>query len=89
MYQAVSSQSTDPPIHSDMYIAARTATETFQSYIDDVKDDLQKLNNGMQTIQKMLQQLITPTSTVKKAVSTQRSGMTASAGGTHGPNGRY
>jgi hypothetical protein len=41
-----------------MYIAASTAMETFQSYIDDAKEDVQELNNGMQTIQKMLQQLI-------------------------------
>jgi polyhydroxyalkanoate synthesis regulator phasin len=61
MYQAVSSQPTDLPIHSDMSIAASTTMETFQSDIDDVKDDVQELKNGMQTIQNMLQQLITPT----------------------------
>jgi hypothetical protein len=41
MYQGVSSQPTDPPIHSDMSIAASTAMETFQSEIDDVKEDVQ------------------------------------------------
>jgi prophage DNA circulation protein len=89
MYQAFSSQPTDPPIHSDMSIAERTAMETFQSDIDDVKEDVQELKNGMQTIQKMLQQLITPTSTVKTIVNTEPSGLTASNGGTHGPAGRY
>jgi hypothetical protein len=49
-----------------MSIAARTAMETFQSYIDDVKEDVQDLKNGMKTIQKILQQLITPTATVNK-----------------------
>jgi hypothetical protein len=47
MYQAVSSQPTDPPIHSDMSIAASTAMENFQSEIDDVKEDVQELKNGM------------------------------------------
>jgi prophage DNA circulation protein len=61
IYQSVSSQPTAPPIHSDMSIAASTAMETFQSDIYDVKEDIQELNNGMQNIQKMLQQLITPT----------------------------
>jgi hypothetical protein len=89
MYQAISSQPTDPPIHSDMSIAAITAMETFQSDIDYVKEDIQELKNGMQTIQKMPQQLITPTSTVKTTVSTEPSGPTASTGGTHGPAGRY
>jgi prophage DNA circulation protein len=89
MYQVVSSQPTDPPIHSDMSIAASTAMETFQSEIDDVKEDVQELKNGIQTIHKMLQQLITPTATVKTTVSTEPSGMTASTGGTHGPAGRY
>jgi prophage DNA circulation protein len=89
MYQAVSSQPTDPPIHSDMSIAASTAMETFQSDIDDVKEDVQELNNGMQTIQKMLQHLIKPTATVKTTVSTEPSGLMASTGGAHGPAGRY
>jgi prophage DNA circulation protein len=62
MYQAVSSQPTD----TDMSIAASAAMETFQADIDDVKEDVQELKNGMQTVQKMLQQLITPTATVKK-----------------------
>jgi hypothetical protein len=70
MYQSVSSQPTDPPIHSDMSIAASTAMETFQSDVDDVKEDVQELNNGMQNIHKMLQQLITPTATVKTTFST-------------------
>jgi hypothetical protein len=89
MYQAVSSQPTDPPIHSDMSMAESTAMGTFQSYIDDVKEDVQELKNGMKTIQKMLQQLITPTATVKTTVSTEPSGLTASTGGTHGPAGGY
>jgi hypothetical protein len=55
MYQAFSSQPTAPPIHSDMSIAASTAMETFQSDIDDVKEDVQELKNGMQIIHKMLQ----------------------------------
>jgi hypothetical protein len=88
MYQAVSSQPTDPPFHSDMSIAANTAMETFQSDIDDVNEDVQELKNGMKTIQKMLQQLITPTATVKTTVSTESSGLTASTGDTHGPAGR-
>jgi prophage DNA circulation protein len=71
MYQAVSSQPTAPPNHSDMYIAASTAMEAFQSDIDDVKEGVQELKNGMQTIQKILQQLITPTSTVKTTVNTE------------------
>jgi hypothetical protein len=54
MYQSVSSQPTDPPINSDMSIAASTAMETFQSDIDDVKEDFQELNNGMKAIQKTL-----------------------------------
>jgi uncharacterized phage infection (PIP) family protein YhgE len=49
-----------------MYISASTAMETFQSEIDDVREDVQELKIGMQNIQKMLQQIITPTSTVKK-----------------------
>jgi FtsZ-binding cell division protein ZapB len=49
-----------------MYITAITSMETFQSDIDDVKEDVQELKNAMQNIQKMLQQLITPTSTVKQ-----------------------
>jgi prophage DNA circulation protein len=59
-YQAVSSQPTDPPIRSDMSIAASTAMDTFQSDINDVKEDVQEFNNGMKSIQEMLQQLITP-----------------------------
>jgi uncharacterized phage infection (PIP) family protein YhgE len=66
-----------------MSIAASTAMETFQYDIDDVKEDFQELNNGMQTIQKMLQQLITP----KTTVSTEP-GLAESTGGTHGPAGR-
>jgi hypothetical protein len=89
MYQSVSSQPADPPIHSDMYIAANTEMETFQSDIDDVKEDVQELKNCMQTIQKMLQQLITPTETVKRTVSTEPSGLTASTDSTHGPADRY
>jgi prophage DNA circulation protein len=88
MYQAVSSQPTYPPILSDMSIAASTSMETFQSDIADVKEDVQELKNGMQTIQKMLQQLITPTTTVKTTVSTEPPGMTAYTGGSHGPPGR-
>jgi prophage DNA circulation protein len=89
MYQAVSSQPTDPPIHSDMSIAASTAMDTFQSDIDDLKEDVQELNNGMQTIQKVLHQLITPTAKVITTVSPEPSGLTASTGGTHKPIGRY
>jgi prophage DNA circulation protein len=89
IYQAVSSQPTDPPIHSDMSITASTEMDTFQSYIDDVTEYFQELKNGMQTIQKMLQQLITPTSTVNKTVSTEPSGMMDSTGGARGPAGRY
>jgi prophage DNA circulation protein len=85
MYQAISSQPADPPIHSDMSIAASTSMETFQSDIDDVKEDVQELKNGMQTIHKMIQQLITPTAAVKTTVSTEPSGLTASTGGAHGP----
>jgi prophage DNA circulation protein len=66
VYQSVSSQPTAPPIHSDMSIASSTEMETFQLYIDDLKEDVQELKNGMQNIHKMLQQLITPTATVKK-----------------------
>jgi hypothetical protein len=68
MYQSVSSQPTAPHIHSDMYISESTAMETFQSDIDNVNEDIQELKNGMQNIQKMLQQLITPTTTVKTTV---------------------
>jgi prophage DNA circulation protein len=89
MYQLVSSQPTDPPIHSDMSISASTEMETFQSDIDDVKEDVQELNNGMQNIQKMLQHLITLTTTVKTTVSTEPSGLAASTGGAHGPAGMY
>jgi hypothetical protein len=74
MYQSVSSQPTDPPIHSDMPIAASAVMDTFQSDIDDVKENVQELKNGMQTIQKILQQLITPTSTVKKQSSLNHQG---------------
>jgi FtsZ-binding cell division protein ZapB len=71
-----------------MSITAITTREIFQSDIDDVKEDVQELNNGMQTIQKM-QQLIAYKATVKTTVSTEPSGLTASTGGTHGPAGRY
>jgi prefoldin subunit 5 len=63
--------------------------ETIQSDIDDVKEDVQELKNGMQNIQKMLQQLITPTATVKTTASIETSGLTASTGGAHRPAGRY
>jgi prophage DNA circulation protein len=89
VYQSVRLQPTDPPIHSDMSIAASTAMETFQSDIDDIKEDFQELKNCMQTIQKMLQQLITPTTTVKTTVSTEPIGMTYSTGGVHGPADMY
>jgi hypothetical protein len=72
-----------------MSITAITEMETFKSDIDDVEKDLQELKNGMQTIQKMLQQLITPTATVKTTVSTEPSGLTASTGGAHWPAGMY
>jgi prefoldin subunit 5 len=72
-----------------MSIAEITAIETFQSDIDDVKDVVQELKNGIQTIQKMLQQLIKPTETLKTTVSTEPSGLTASTGGARGPAGRY
>jgi hypothetical protein len=84
MYQEVSSQPTAPPIHSVMSIAASTAMETFQLDIDDVKEYDQDLKNCMQNIQKMLRQLITPTSIVKTTVSTEPLGPTDSTGGTHG-----
>jgi hypothetical protein len=89
MYQAVSSQPTDPPIHSDMSIAASTTMETFQSDIGDVKEDLQELKNGMQNIHKILQHLIKPKTTVKTKISTEPSGLAASTGGTHGPADRF
>jgi prophage DNA circulation protein len=89
VYQSVSSQPTVPPIHSDISIAVSTSMETFQLDIDDVKEDVQEFKTGMQTIQKMLQQLITPTSTVKTTFRTEPSGVTSSTGGTHGPAGRY
>jgi hypothetical protein len=89
MYQAVSSQPTNPPLHSDIYITARTEMETFQLDIDDVKEYVQEIKNGLQTIQKMLRQPITPTTIVKKKVGTEPSGLTASTGGTHGPAGSY
>jgi prophage DNA circulation protein len=89
MYQLFSLQPTDPTIHSDMSIATSTVMETFQSEIDDVKEDVQELKNGMQTIQKMLQQLITPPSTLQIIVSTEPPGLKASTGETHGPDGRY
>jgi hypothetical protein len=66
VYQASSVQPRAPLINSDMYIAASTAMETFQSDIDNVKEDVQELKTGMQTIQQMLQKLVTPTPTVKK-----------------------
>jgi prophage DNA circulation protein len=71
------------------YIAASKVMETFQSDIDDIQEDVQELKNGMQTIQKMLQHIITPTATVKIIVNTEPSGLTDSTGGTHGPAGRY
>jgi hypothetical protein len=43
----------------------------------------------MQTIHKMLQQLITPTATVKTTVITEPSGLTASTVGTRWPAGVY
>jgi prophage DNA circulation protein len=72
-----------------MSIAASTEMETFQSDIDNIKEVVQELNNGMQNIHKMLQQLIAPTSTVKTTFSTEPSGLTASADGRHGSSGRY
>jgi hypothetical protein len=63
--------------------------ETFQLDIDDVKEDVQELKNGMKTIQKMLQDLIKPMETVNTTVSNEPSWLTASTGGTHGPAGRY
>jgi archaellum component FlaC len=72
-----------------MSILASTTMETFQSEIDDVKEDVKELKNGMQTIHKMVQQFITPTATVKTTVRTEPSWMTASTGGAHGPTGRY
>jgi prophage DNA circulation protein len=72
-----------------MSIAASTAMETFQSDIDDVKEDVQELKNGMQIIHKMLQQLITPTATVNTRVSTVPSGLMDSTGSAHGHAGRY
>jgi hypothetical protein len=47
VYESVSSQPTAPPIHSDMSISASTAMETFQSDIDNVKEDVQELKTGM------------------------------------------
>jgi DNA-directed RNA polymerase alpha subunit len=70
-----------------MYVAAITTMETFQSDIDDVKEDVQELKTGMKNIQKMLQQLITPT--VTTTVSTEPLGPTYSTSGTHGSDGRY
>jgi hypothetical protein len=72
-----------------MSIAASTEMETFQSDIDDVKEDVQEINNGMQIIHKILQQLITPTATVTTTVSTEPSGLTDSTGGARGPDGMY
>jgi hypothetical protein len=89
VYQSVSSQPTAPSIHSDMYISASTAMETFQSDIDDIKEDVQELNNGMQNIQKMLQHFITPTATINTTVRIEPSGMMSSTGGNYGPAGRY
>jgi hypothetical protein len=40
MYQSVSSQPTNQPLHSYMSIAASKAMETFQSDIDDIKEDV-------------------------------------------------
>jgi hypothetical protein len=42
---------------NNMSIAASTAMEIFQYYIDDVKEDVQELKTDMQNIQKMLQQI--------------------------------
>jgi hypothetical protein len=89
MYQSVSSQPTDPPINSYMSIAGSTVMETFQSDIENVKEDVQELNNGMQTIHKMLQQLIIPTATVTTTASTEPSVLTDYTGGAQGPAGRY
>jgi hypothetical protein len=72
-----------------MYIAGSTAMETFQSDIDDVKEDFQELKNDTQNIQKMIQQRITPTATVNTTVSTEPAGMASLRGGTYGPYGRY
>jgi hypothetical protein len=47
MYQSVSSQPKDAPIHSYMSTAASTVMETFQSDMDDVTEDIQELENGM------------------------------------------
>jgi hypothetical protein len=88
VYQAVSLQPIAPPIHSYISIAASTAMENFQLDIYDVKEDVQELKNGIQNMQKILQQLIIPTSTVKTTVSTEPSGLMAFTGGTHGSAGR-
>jgi prophage DNA circulation protein len=85
VYHAVSLKTTHPPIHSDMSISAIIAMETFQSDIDNVKEDVQGIKTGMKKIQKMLQQLITPPSTVKTTVSTESPGLMSSTSGTYPP----
>jgi hypothetical protein len=87
VYQSVNSQPIFPHIHPDMSISASTAMEAFHPDIDDVKEDVQDLKTGMQNIQKMLQQIITPTA--KTTVSTEPSGWTSSTSGTYRPDGRY
>jgi hypothetical protein len=72
-----------------MYIAASTEMETFQLDIEDVEEGVQALKTSIKSIQKMLQQLITPTSIVKTTGSTEPSGLTSSTFGTHGPADRY
>jgi hypothetical protein len=72
VYQAGISQPS-PPINSDMHIARSMVMETFQLYIDDVKEDVHEINTGVQSIQQMIQHLIAPTSTVKTTVSTEQS----------------
>jgi hypothetical protein len=89
VYHTVSLKPTNPPTHSDMPITASTAMETFQSDNDDIKEDVQELKNDMQNIHKMLQQLIKPTSTVKKTFRTEPSGLTSPTDGTYGHTGRY
>jgi hypothetical protein len=51
VYQSISVQPRAPHINSDMSIAASTVLETFQSDINDVKEDFQELETDMQTIQ--------------------------------------
>jgi prophage DNA circulation protein len=89
MYQSVSSQPTSPAIHSDMSIAEIITMETFQSDIDDVKEDVQELKNGMKNLLKMLQQIIKPKETLNTTVINEPSGLMASTSGTHGSAGRY